>query len=144
MGWAASTVWWVVAGVMVALELATGTFYLLMLALGAAAAALAAHLGAALAVQLGAAAVVGGGAVAAWHLRRARGAAPPPIEANPNVNLDIGTRVQVPQWQADGTARVIYRGASWAARHAGGDTPTPGDHVIVALHGNELVLKRAD
>ena len=45
MSWAASTVWWVVAGVLVAVELATGTFYLLMLALGAAAAALAAHAG---------------------------------------------------------------------------------------------------
>ena len=27
--------WWIVAGVLVAVELATGTFYLLMLALGA-------------------------------------------------------------------------------------------------------------
>ena len=39
-----ATGWWIVAGVLVAAELATGTFYLLMLALGAAAAALAAHL----------------------------------------------------------------------------------------------------
>ena len=45
MDWHASTVWWLITGGLVAAELATGTFYLLMLALGAAAAAVAAHLG---------------------------------------------------------------------------------------------------
>jgi len=34
MAIAASTFWWVLAGVAVAVELATGTFYLLMFALG--------------------------------------------------------------------------------------------------------------
>ena len=34
-----STVWWLVAGAAVALELMTGTFYLLMLAIGLAAGA---------------------------------------------------------------------------------------------------------
>ena len=41
-----STLWWLLAGAAVALELFTGTFYLLMLAVGMAAAALAAHAGA--------------------------------------------------------------------------------------------------
>ena len=41
MDWSHATTWWIVAGVLVAAELATGTFYLLMLALGAAAAAMA-------------------------------------------------------------------------------------------------------
>ena len=41
----ASTFWWVAAGIAVAAELATGTFYLLMMALGLAAAAIGAHLG---------------------------------------------------------------------------------------------------
>jgi len=40
------TIWWLVAGALVALELTTGTFYLLMLALGAAAGAVVAHAGA--------------------------------------------------------------------------------------------------
>jgi membrane protein implicated in regulation of membrane protease activity len=144
MSWAASTIWWVATGLLIALELATGTFYLLMLALGAAAAALAAHAGASLSIELVAAAVVGGGAVTAWHLRQMRQPAAPPAEANRDVNLDIGTRVQVQAWNADGTARVTHRGASWAARHSGRGAPVPGDHVIVALHGNELMLKRAD
>ena len=35
------TIWWLLAGITVAVELVTGTFYLLMIALGLAAAALA-------------------------------------------------------------------------------------------------------
>ena len=44
----ASTIWWLAAGAVVVAELLTGTFYLLMVALGLVAAALAAHLGLAL------------------------------------------------------------------------------------------------
>ena len=63
------TTWWLLAGAAVAVELLTGTFYLLMLGLGMAAGALAAHAGL-LPVrgQLVAAAVVGFGAVAIWHV----------------------------------------------------------------------------
>jgi membrane protein implicated in regulation of membrane protease activity len=144
MGWADSTVWWLAAGLLVAVELGTGTFYLLMLALGAGCAALAAHSGASFSAQLIVAALVGGGAVAAWHLRRARQPAAPPAEANRDINLDIGTRVQVASWNADGTARVPYRGATWSARHSGNSAPRPGAHVIVAVNGSELVLQPAD
>lgn len=49
---APSTLWWLLAGAAIALELLTGTFYLLMLALGMAGAAVAAHLGAGTVVQL--------------------------------------------------------------------------------------------
>ena len=59
-----STLWWLLAGSAIALELFTGTFYLLMLALGAAAAALTAHLGFGGAAQMVAAAIVGG---AGWY-----------------------------------------------------------------------------
>ena len=41
-----STIWWLLAGGLVVAELLTGTFYLLMLAVGVGAAAIAAHLGA--------------------------------------------------------------------------------------------------
>ena len=68
------TVWWLLAGVTVAIELATGTFYLLMISIGLAAAAVAAHLGVALPGQLVTAAVVGGGAVVLWHWQGRAGA----------------------------------------------------------------------
>jgi len=45
MDWNLAPVWWIATGVLIAVELATGTFYLLMLAVGAAAGAMAAHLG---------------------------------------------------------------------------------------------------
>jgi membrane protein implicated in regulation of membrane protease activity len=142
MDWTDSTWWWVGTGVLVAAELATSTFYLLMLALGTAAAAVAAHLGAVVAVQLAIAAVVGGGGVALWHRRRSRQPAAPPASANRDVVLDVGERVQVTQWAGDGTARVTYRGATWSARFGGSGAPAPGEHVIRAVDGNRLVLDR--
>ena len=60
---AESTIWWLMAGSAVAVELVTGTFYLLMLAIGLASAALAAHLGASITLQFLSAAVVGGAAI---------------------------------------------------------------------------------
>lgn len=142
MDWSLSTWWWIAAGVMVAAELATGTFYLLMLALGAAAGAVAAHLGLGLNGQMLAAAVIGGGAVAAWHLRR--GATRPALRASENrdVNLDIGEQVDVAEWQADGDAFVQYRGSRWAVRHAGSGAPQPGRHVIRRIEGNRLHVER--
>jgi len=138
-----ATSWWIVAGVLIAAELATGTFYLLMLAVGAVAAALAAHAGVSFNGQLLAAAAIGGGAVAAWHFQRGRQPAAVPASENRDVNLDIGETVHVPAWNADGTAQVQYRGASWAARYAGNDAPVPGTFVIHAIEGNRLVLQRA-
>ena len=138
MDFSASTLWWVLAGLLVAAELLSGTFYLLMLALGCTAAAIAAHAGAALSGQLVAAALVGGGATAAWHFKRARAPRSAPAESNRDVNLDIGQRVSVTEWGSDGRARVHYRGAAWTARHAGQGSPVAGEHEIVAVRGNEL------
>jgi membrane protein implicated in regulation of membrane protease activity len=137
----ASTWWWVLAGLMVLAELLSGTFYLLMMALGAGAAALAAHAGAGMTAQVVAAALVGGGATAAWHLRRARQPRSAPADRNADVNLDIGQTVDVAGWDAEGRARVQYRGASWSVRHVADGTPAPGEHVIVAVHGSELQVR---
>ncbi len=135
-----ATIWWLAAGVAVALELATGTFYLLMMALGLAAAAMAAHLGVSLTLQIAAAAVVGGGATAAWHWKRSREPQGAPAASNRDVNLDIGGTVHVTEWTPDGTTRVNYRGSGWPARRAPGATTATGEHEIVAVEGNWLVL----
>ena len=76
------TLWWLLAGAVVAVELLTGTFYLLMIAFGLVAAATVAHLGAGVEVQTLAAAVLGGGAVVAWHLKRDRSRTELPAQAN--------------------------------------------------------------
>ena len=142
MTWDQSTAWWVATGLLVVLELTSGTFYLLMLAVGTAAGALAAHGGLTFPGQLVSAAVIGGAAVTLWHRRRLARPAAPRAAENPDMNLDIGSRVQVEAWGADRQARVHYRGAAWGARFGGAGTPTPGEHVIVAVEGPLLVLDR--
>ncbi len=143
MDFSSSTLWWLLAGALVAAELATGTFYLLMLALGAAAGALAAHAGLSATAQVAIAALLSGGATAAWHFRRARSPRSAPAEANRDVNLDVGQRLQVPEWQPDGSARVNYRGAMWSVRFGGSGAPAAGEHLIVAVQGSELLVQPA-
>ncbi len=136
-----STVWWVLAGVAVAVEMVTGTFYLLMLAVGLSAAAIAAHVGASLVVQVAVAAVVGGAACITLHLIRGKPSRGD-TEANRNINLDIGETVQVATWNADRTANVQYRGANWAVVAANGYAITaPGAHRVCELDGNRLVVE---
>jgi membrane protein implicated in regulation of membrane protease activity len=48
--------------------------------------------------------------------------------------------VQVPQWSPERTARVQHRGSGWSARLEPGVPAVPGEHVIVAVEGNWLVL----
>ena len=140
MDLSAATLWWVVAGIAVAAELATGTFYLLMMAPGFAAAAVAAHLGLPLAGQLIALALIGGGSTALWHWRRAREPRSAPARENRDVNLDIGAQVTVAAWADDRTARVPYRGSMWTARLAPGAQAVAGTCLVTAVEGNWLVL----
>jgi len=140
---AETTLWWLLTGGAVAVELLTGTFYLLMLAIGLAAAAFAAHLGASTVVQIVVAALVGGGAVAGWYLKQSRNGAELRAEANPNVNLDIGEVVQIAAWNPDGTADVQYRGAHWTAIHRAGVSPSAGMHRVAEMVGNRLLVDKA-
>lgn len=140
-GWSASTLWWLLSLLLVLAELASGSFYLLMLAVGAAVGGLAAWLGAPLALQLAVAALAGGGAVLWLFQRRRRHPKQPAPQANPDLNLDVGQQVQVLAWEADGHATVIHRGASWQARHQGPGAPKPGPHQIVAVEAICLVLR---
>ncbi len=137
-----STVWWLLTGALVALELLTGTFYLLMLALGAAAGALAAHADASVTVQIVAAALFGLGAVLGWTWVRRRRPEGPTARAQRSVNLDIGETVHVTAWQADGTAQVKYRGADWTVKLAGAAPLEPGQYRITELVGNRLLVEK--
>lgn len=139
---AQSTIWWLFAGAAVAVELLTGTFYLIMLAIGLAAAAVVAHLGASAAVQLLVAAGVGGSAVGGWHIRQSRRGAMPAASANRDVNLDIGEIVHVDAWNTDGTASVKYRGANWTVMHRSGTSPSTGAHRVAEVIGSRLLLDK--
>lgn len=142
MDWAHSTAWWVATGVLVALELTTGTFYLLMVAIGTAAGALAAHAGLPFTGQLVVAGALGGAGVALWHRHRQQQPTGPRAAENPDLNLDVGSRVQVPAWGPDRQARVTHRGSAWNVRYVGSGDPTPGEHIIVAVEGTQLMLDR--
>jgi len=137
-----STLWWLLAGGAVAVELLTGTFYLLMLAIGLAAAAIAGSVGASQSTQFVAAAVVGGGAVAAWHFLRGKRPSEPPAQANAAVNPDVGESVHVEHWMADHTASVRYRGANWTVVPFGGTPQGPGTYRVREVVGSRLVVEK--
>jgi membrane protein implicated in regulation of membrane protease activity len=137
-----STIWWLLAGTAVAVELITGTFYLLMLAIGLAAAALAAHLGMPQPAQLITAAIVGGGAVFGWHLKRGKRPDEAPAGSNRDVNMDIGETVHVDTWNPDGTASIKYRGANWTVVAATGAPEGTGAHRVREVVGNRLVVEK--
>ena len=139
---AESTIWWLLTGAAVAVELMTGTFYLLMLAVGLAAAALAAHLGAGTVMQLLVAALVGGGAVVAWYFIRGKRPVALSAGANRDVNLDVGETVNVECWNPDGTATVKYRGANWTVIHRAGNTPSTGPHRVAEVIGSRLLVDK--
>lgn len=133
--------WLAAAGVTVILELFTGTFYLLMIAIGLGAGVLAALLGAGMALQTLVAAAVG--VAATVLLRRSRFgklvSARGDAGCDPNINLDIGQTVNVPAWQ-DGAARVMYRGALWDVELAPGTAAAPGPYTIREVRGSRLIV----
>ncbi|MBA4263776.1 MAG: hypothetical protein C0453_01725 [Comamonadaceae bacterium] len=137
-----STLWWLLAGSAVALELFTGTFYLLMLAIGLAAGALAAHAGIGSAMQLVIAALVGSAAVFACYLFKRRKPADPSVRSMRSVNLDIGEVLQIDEWRSDGTASVQYRGAQWTVIQRPGNAPTPGAYRVAELVGSRLMVDK--
>jgi membrane protein implicated in regulation of membrane protease activity len=143
MDWSTSTWWWIAAGVLVAGELATGTFYVLMLAIGCVFAALAGYAQISFFAQVIVAVLVGGAAVLTWDRKRKRGPARVAPAANRDINLDIGEQVHVDGWNADGTARINYRGSAWNVRWIGDGAAEPGPHVIAEVRHNELALRRA-
>lgn len=133
------TGWFIAGGVVLILELFSGTFYLLMIAIGMSAGALAALAGANGPLQGLCAAVVG--VVATLLLRRSRfgKAARRDVAQDPNVNLDIGQSVAVAHW-VDGVARVMYRGALWDVELIPGSDTQAGQYTIRAVRGSRLIV----
>lgn len=135
-----STLWWLAVGIAVIVELLTGTFYLLMLAVGLAAGALAAHAGLGTTAQILVAAAVGTATVVVAYLQRRNRPGDPSPRADRSVNLDVGETVFIDAWNPDGTASVKYRGAQWTAVHRPGITPSTGAHRVAELVGNRLLV----
>lgn len=133
-------IWFGLAAIALIGEVASGTFYLLLVALGLAAAGVAAWLGFGLEWQLLACAIL---ALLGLMVLRRRGVLKKrelDPARNADVNLDIGQTVNVEAWSEGGTARVQYRGAQWQAKLASGQTPASGPHKITEIRGAVLIL----
>lgn len=139
--------WWLIALALGIAELFTGSLYLLLIALGCAAAGIGAWAGAPLVGQL---LVAAGASLGAWlMLGRMRGRqADDPLAGGRDQLLDIGERISVAHWTDTGEAQAIYRGAKWDLTFdpralADGHRPTPGEYVIKGIVGNRLVVAPA-
>ncbi len=134
------SIWFVLAFALLFVELVTGTFYVLMIALAAAAGGVVALLGAGGALQLVTAGIVGTAATLILRRsrfgQRAQGRDP---STDPEQSLDIGQTVHVAQWN-EGTARVVYRGTQWDAVLAPGEAETTGNLYIREVRGTRLTL----
>ena len=129
--------WFLLAIVLVGLEMVTGTFYLLVVAIGLAVGGLTALLTAGIAWQLllsAATGIAGTVILRRWKSTQASEA--------PNASLDIGQPVKVLKWNEDGTARVNYRGAEWDAELESADIPHDATLYIATVRGSTLVLTR--
>ncbi|HUW26205.1 MAG TPA: NfeD family protein [Gallionella sp.] len=127
--------WFVLAFGLLALEMATGTFYMLMLAIAVAIGGVAALLGTSLPIQITFTALAG--IIGIVILRRMKSIHP--IDAA-SQSLDTGQPVQLVTWREDGSARVYYRGAEWDAEPESADMPREGALYIKDIHGSKLVL----
>jgi membrane protein implicated in regulation of membrane protease activity len=138
-------IWMILAGIVVMLEMFSGTFYLLMVAIGMLCGSAAAFAGVGAEWQTMIAAVVGVIATVWLHnskygwTRRDKQAT-----RDPNVNLDIGQTIQVHSWHDQGNgryaARAMYRGAQWDVELQQGGAEG-GMFVIDEVVGSKLMVK---
>ncbi len=138
------TFWIVLAAILAIAEMMTGTFYLLVLALGAVVGALAAVLGLSMTFQVLGATLAAAAGFAALQNYRARVGARAPAAKNPDVHPDIGAVVRIASVDPGGRVCVNYRGADWTARVDGGVVDSTRDYQIAQIDGSVLVLTLYD
>jgi membrane protein implicated in regulation of membrane protease activity len=132
---AAYWIWWAVAAALIAAELLTGTFYLLVVGVAVACGGAAAWLGWDQAYQWLTASILGvAGVLVLERWKRGRGRTPD------QPSLDVGQMVKVQSWGPDRTARVTYRGSTWDAVLASPDTPQTETMYITGMRGSVLIL----
>ncbi len=127
--------WWILAAVLVAAELTSGTFYLLLYGIAAAGAGIAAWLGAGFVVQLLVAGMIAvAGTLALRHWKRSTEHPEASVQ-----DMDMGQVVKIESWQ-DGRGQVKYRGALWDAEAESPEVDPSRPLLIRAVRGNTLVL----
>jgi membrane protein implicated in regulation of membrane protease activity len=127
--------WFLLALILIALEMMTGTFYLLVLGIALGVGGCAALFGLNQPLQFTLSAVSGiVGTIILRRIRRAR------IAATPHQSLDIGQPVQAVHWRDDGTGRAQYRGSEWDAESEVANMPRDVPLYIKAMRGSTLIL----
>jgi membrane protein implicated in regulation of membrane protease activity len=121
--------------ILVALEMATGTFYLLMVAIAMAIGGAFALIGIAFSAQLALAGLAGIAGIVL--LARLKGKHSSDAMT---FSLDIGQPVEVLAWRENGTARVFYRGTEWDAELEANGSGHEGNFYIKDVRGSVLVL----
>ena len=127
--------WFVVALVLLGLEMTTGTFYLLVVSIAMAVGGVSALFGGSIIWQLTLCALtIIAGTILLRRWKKTQ------VREPPGAALDVGQPVQVLTWREDGTARVTYRGAEWDAEPESADMPRSGSFYIKSVRGSTLVL----
>jgi len=136
----ASTIWWILTGVLVAAELFTGTFYLLLLALAAGFGALTVHAGFGTVTQISVAAVTGVFSLLVWRTLKLGRLKQNDLEIATD-SFDIGQTVFVSDWCETGPTRVHYRGTEWSCALTADAHPIAGPQRITQILNNQLILE---
>jgi membrane protein implicated in regulation of membrane protease activity len=129
---------WAIAGlVLITIEMLTGTFYLLVIGIAALIGAIVAFAGGEFWLQ----ALIAGisGLIGVWYAH-GKLTAEKAKAGMPNTNqLDIGQPVTVFQWvnQAQGLARVNYRGSQWDAKIAATESATVQINDVLTISGQQ-------
>ena len=133
-----SYTWLIIAAVLLATELASGTFYLLMLAIAAAAAWFAQLLGTSFLTQA-LIFLIASAVLVTWvHLYRKQTKDTTP---NPTDDiLDAGEIITVTDWH-NGIGHTHYRGSAWqVVLQAHNEQPQAGEYRIVRFEGTRLMV----
>lgn len=130
-------IWWMASVVLVIAEMISGTFYLIAIALGLAAAGLTAYMGVGWEGQAAVAALLCSVSIVATY-RWKQGQ----DKEQANLAYDIGQTVQIASWSDERHARVNYRGAEWVAELAATATPDAArkNWQIKEVVGSRLII----
>jgi membrane protein implicated in regulation of membrane protease activity len=128
---------WLVFGAMFMFaELATGTFYLLVIGLACVYPAIAAYVDASFGMQM---TVLGSGTLVhvliVMIVLKCRSSGSPS-----DIPTDIGQRVEVIEWLDESTARVRYRDAEWEADKMRAEMPDASHGIINSIQGSRLII----
>ena len=133
-------IWFGLAALALIGEVSSGTFYLLLVALGLTAAGFTAWFSFGFEWQLLVCVVVALGGLVI--LRKTKVLKKREINAarNVDVHMDIGQTVMVDAWSEQRLASVQYRGAQWQAELAQGYPRQSGPHTIIEVRGTRFIV----